>query len=152
MTFDHLPAPQREFIEKQAQGRIPLWVTLGLEVREAQPGRAWVAVPFNKHLVNANGVLHGGVVFAAGDAAVAVALLGLLETGTQIATLEMKINFLKPVDGVEIIAEACIIHKGGKTAVGDVTVRDGSGAVVAKALATYAVIKKGVTSRSDEPE
>ena len=142
MTLDTPPTPLQEFLQKQAQGRIPLWTTLGMEVREAQPGRAWVRVPFNTGLLNANGVLHGGVVFAAGDAAVAVALLGLVEAGTRVSTLEMKINFLKPVDGTEIIAEAAIIHKGGKTAVGDVTVRDGAGAIVAKALATYAISHK----------
>jgi acyl-CoA thioesterase len=77
-------------------------------------------------------VLHGGVVFTAGDAAVAVALLGLLGPGARIATLEMKINFLKPVESSEII----------KTAVGDVSVRDASGTTVAKALATYAIAIK----------
>jgi acyl-CoA thioesterase len=113
-----------------------------MEVQEARPGRAWVRVPFAARLLNANGVVHGGAVFAAADAAVAVALLGLLEAGARTATLEMKINFLKPVDGSDMVAEAAIVHKGAKTAVGDVTVRDGSGAVVAKALATYAIAKE----------
>lgn len=149
MTQDQPLTPLEEFLQKQTEGRIPFWVTLGMDVQDAQPGRARVRVPFSTGLLNANGVLHGGVVFAAGDAAVAVALLGLIEAGARIATLEMKINFLRPVDGTEIIAEASIIHKGGKTAVGDVTVRDGSGAVVAKALATYAIAQNSRGRKSE---
>jgi len=142
MKDDTVDTPLKEFLTKQAEGRIPFWVTLGMEIVEVRPGFARVRVPCGAHLLNANGVLHGGVVFTAGDAAVAVALLGLLDAGTRIATLEMKINFLKPVDRAEIIAEAAIVHRGGKTAVGDVTVRDVSGAIVAKALATYAIAKR----------
>jgi acyl-CoA thioesterase len=142
MTQDHPHSPLKEFLEKQLRGLIPFWVTLGMEVLEARPGQARVRVRFDARLVNANGVVHGGAVFAAADAAVAVALLGLLDAGMRTATLEMKINFLKPVDGADIIAEAAIIHKGGKTAVGEVTVRDGSGAIVAKALGTYAIAGK----------
>ena len=55
----------------------------------------------------------------------------------------MKINYLKPFDSGEIIAQAKIIHKGTQTAIGDVEVRDLSGNLVAKAISTYAIIKKG---------
>ena len=51
----------------------------------------------------------------------------------------MKINFIKPVQASEVIAEALILHRGGQTAVGDVTVSDGEGNLVAKALATFAI-------------
>jgi acyl-CoA thioesterase len=142
MQNDRAEPPLKEFLAKQAEGRIPFWVTLGMEITRAEPGYAKVRVPFGSHLLNANGVLHGGVVFTAGDAAVAVALLGLLEPGARIATLEMKINFLKPVESSEILAEAAIVHRGRKTAVGEVTVRDASGTIVAKALATYAISRK----------
>lgn len=142
MQADTADTPLKEFLTKQAEGRIPFWVTLGMEIIQAEPGVARVRVPFGPHLLNANGVLHGGVLFTAGDAALAVALLGLLEPGARIATLEMKINFLKPVASSEIIAEAAIVHRSRKTAVGEVTVRDGFGTIVAKALATYAIATK----------
>ena len=53
----------------------------------------------------------------------------------------MKINFIKPVQARDVIAEAHILHRGGHTAVGDVTVRDSAGNLVAKALATYSITK-----------
>ena len=54
----------------------------------------------------------------------------------------MKINYLKPLAGGDIIAEAKIVHRGTMTAIGDVEVRDGQGTLIAKGLATYAITKK----------
>jgi uncharacterized protein (TIGR00369 family) len=54
----------------------------------------------------------------------------------------MKINFLKPLKGGEIVAEAKIVHRGTMTAIGDVEVRDEDKNLVAKGLATYAIFQK----------
>ena len=50
----------------------------------------------------------------------------------------------KPFNGGEIFAEAKIIHKGSQTAIGDIDIRDSNGNLVAKAISTYAIIKKTV--------
>jgi len=135
------PAPLRKFLRKAAGGDIPFWSTIGMEVVESAVGMGRVRVRFDKGLLNSNGVMHGGVVFSAADAATAVALLSLMQAGERMATTEMKINFIKSVQACDIIAEACILHRGGHTAVGDVTVRDGAGNLVAKALATFAITR-----------
>jgi acyl-CoA thioesterase len=132
------PAPLKRFLRKTAGG-IPFWTTLGMEVVECAPGRGRVRVRFSRGLINSNGVVHGGVVCSAADAAMAVALLSLMKEGERMATTEMKINFIKPVQDCDVIAEAHILHRGGHTAVGEVTVRDSAGNLVAKALATYAI-------------
>ena len=66
-----------------------------------------------------------------------------------ISTLEMKINYLKPLAGGDIIAEAKIIHRGTMTAIGDVEVKDGKGNLIAKGLVTYAITKKNNISLQD---
>src|SRR5512137_1722106 len=134
-----LPAPLRKFLRKAAGGDIPFWSTIGMEVVESAPGMGRVRIRFSRGLINSNGVVHGGVLSSAADAATAVALLSLMEAGERMATTEMKINFIQPVQGCDVIAEAHILHRGGHTAVGDVTVRDSAGNLVAKALATYAI-------------
>jgi acyl-CoA thioesterase len=133
-------------MRKAAGGEIPIWSTMGMDVVDVRAGWAQVRVRFSRTLINSNGVVHGGVLFSAADAATAVALLGLLEDGDLIATTEMKINFIKAVDGRDVVAEAHILHRGKRTAVGDVTVRDSAGNLVAKALTTYAIAK------SDQPK
>ena len=85
--------------------------------------------------------MHGGAVFSAADVATAVALRSLLADGERTATIEFKINFIKPVTEFDIVAEALILHRGRHTAVGDVTVTDAAGNLVAKALTTYAITR-----------
>jgi len=130
-----------DFFAKETHSKIPFWVTIGMEVVDAKSGWARVRVRFSQRLINANGVLHGGVVFSAADAATAVALQSQLGDGERMATTEFKINFIKPVHALDIIAEALILHRGRHTAVGDVTVTDAAGNLVAKALTTYAITR-----------
>ena len=54
----------------------------------------------------------------------------------------MKISYIKPAKGGELIAEAKIIHKGNQTAVGEVEVRDKTQNLIAKGLATYAIFNE----------
>ena len=128
--------------------RNPFWALLGMELLEIKKGWAMVRLPIEDKLTNAIGLVHGGAIFSAADSAVGMALVGLADRDENISTLEMKINYMKPVNGSEIIAEAKIIHRGSQTAIGDVDVRDEEQNLVSKGLATYAIFKKGSTART----
>ena len=120
----------------------PFWSLLGMEIVGIKKGWAKIRLPFTKKLTNGIGVAHGGAIFSPADSAVGMALIGLTARDESISTLEMKINYLKPLSGGEIIAEAEMVHRGTMTAIGDVEVRDGDGNLIAKGLATYAIVKK----------
>ena len=128
--------------------RNPFWALLGMELLEIKKGWAMVRLPIEDKLTNAIGLVHGGAIFSAADSAVGMALVGMTDRDENISTLEMKINYMKPVNGSEIIAEAKIIHRGSQTAIGDVEVRDEEQNLVSKGLATYAIFKKGSTART----
>ena len=113
-----------------------------MELSEIKKGWAKIRLPFTKKLTNGIGVAHGGAIFSPADSAVGMALIGLVNKDENISTLEMKINYLKPLAEGEIIAEAKIVHRGTMTAIGDVEVKDGKGTLIAKGLATYAITKK----------
>jgi acyl-CoA thioesterase len=102
-----------------------------------------VRLPIEEKLTNAIGLVHGGAIFSSADSAVGMALAGMVKRNENISTLEMKINYIKPVKGGAIIAEAKIIHKGSQTAIGDVEVRDEKQNLISRGLATYAIVKKG---------
>ena len=125
--------------------RNPFWSLLGMELMEVKKGWAKVRLPFNDKLTNAVGLVHGGAIFSPADSAVGMALIGLIGRDENISTLEMKINYLRPVKESAIIAEAKIVHKGTQTAIGDVDVRDEHAALIAKGLATYMIMKKRQT-------
>lgn len=124
------------------KNRNPFWSLLGMELMEVKKGWARVRLPFDEKLNNAVGLVHGGAIFSPADSAVGMALVGLIDRDDNISTLEMKINYLKPVKGSAIIAEAKIVHKGTQTAIGDVDVRNEKGDLIAKGLATYAIFNK----------
>jgi acyl-CoA thioesterase len=120
----------------------PFWALLGMELLEIKKGRAIVRLPIEDKLTNAIGLVHGGAIFSAADSAVGMALVGLTSRDENISTLEMKINYLKPVKGREILAEAKILHRGRQTAVGDVEIRDEERNLISKGMGTYAIFKK----------
>jgi len=121
---------------------IPFWALLGMEVVDVKKGWGKVRLPFTKKLSQPDGYAHGGAIFSPADAAVAIALLGMIDRSETLLTVEMKINYLKSVKEGDIIAEAKVVHKGKRTALGDVEVRNSDGELVAKGLATYMIIQK----------
>jgi len=120
----------------------PFWSLIDMELVDVKKGWAKVKLPYDKKLNHAYGSAHGAAVFAPADSAVAMALQGLVEKDEVFTTVEMKINYIRPFSQGEITAKAEITHKGGNLAIGDVEVRDNQGRLVAKALATYMIMKR----------
>jgi acyl-CoA thioesterase len=140
--YEELPARFKEALLTKTKSNSPFWQLLDMDLMDVKKGYAKTKIPYSEKLFNANGVIHGGVIFSAADTAVGLALVGMVDRHDLLTTIEMKINYLKPFDGGEIFAEAKIIHKGSQTAIGDVDIRDSNGNLVAKAISTYAIIKK----------
>jgi uncharacterized protein (TIGR00369 family) len=117
--------------------RMPFWKLLGIEFVDVGRGWAKMRMPFSEKLTNSLGIAHGGGLFALADSAGSMALVGMVEKGEFVTTIEMKINYLKPLDKGEVVAEAVIIHCGKTTAFGEIDLKDGDGHLVAKGLATF---------------
>ena len=122
----------------------PYYRLLGMEVREIKEGESRIEMPFKQDLTHPYGIAHGGAIASLADSAVAMALIDLVHPKDRITTIEFKINFIAFVNKGKLEAHAKIIHKGSKTAVGDVEVVDEKGKLVAKLVATYSI------QRSDE--
>jgi acyl-CoA thioesterase len=138
--FEELAPRFKQALLTKAKANSPFWSLVDIDLVDVKKGWAKIKIAYSQKLANANGVAHGGVIFSAADTGVAIALVGLVDRHALITTIEMKINYFKPFDKGEIIAEATIIHKGTQTAVGEVEVRDSDGNLVAKAISTYAII------------
>jgi len=77
---------------------VPHARALGLTIQDAKRGESWLTVPYDKKLVgNAEtGVIHGGVITAMLDNACGVAVQLALPERMSIATLDLRIDYMKP--------------------------------------------------------
>jgi acyl-CoA thioesterase len=140
--FEELSPNFKKALLTKVKSNTPFWSLINMDVIDVKKGWARVKLPYDKKLDHAYGSAHGAAVFAPADSAVAMALQGMVEKDEIFTTVEMKINYVRPFSKGEITAEAVIIHKGGNLAIGDVEVRDSQGRLVAKALATYMIMKR----------
>lgn len=111
---------------------------LGMEVAKLGPGRASLTLDTRPRHSHAEGI-HGGVLAALADTALAMALLTRLSLHDAISTVEMKINYLSPHRRGRLRAEARVLRLGKRLAVGEVEIRNSSRELVAKSLLTYSI-------------
>src|SRR6267142_2869333 len=85
---------------------------LGFTLAALAPGRATIELPADERLANPMGTLHGGVLCDIADAAMGIAYASTLEEGESFTTLELKINFLRPVWKARLRAEGHLVKRG----------------------------------------
>src|ERR1700712_878906 len=89
----------------------------GFRVVSVTPGYAEVALPRRDDLVQFFGHFHGGVITALADQAAGIAVTSALPKGRIGVTVELRINFLDPADGSELVARAKTLKMSGSIGV-----------------------------------
>ncbi|HVB88297.1 MAG TPA: PaaI family thioesterase [Candidatus Dormibacteraeota bacterium] len=95
-----------------------------------------------KNLLNSAGVLHGGVSATLADAAVGVALHYLLGSHRPVTTIEMKINYFRPVSEGKIFARARMLRVGATVCVGRVDITNAQGRLIGAVMVTYMILPR----------
>ena len=100
----------------------------GLRVITVQPGYAELALARRDDLLQFFGHFHGGVITALADQAAGVAVTSSLPKGRIGVTVELKVNFLEPASGSELLARAKTLKMSGSIGVATVEIfsKDGS--------------------------
>jgi uncharacterized protein (TIGR00369 family) len=114
----------------------------GFRLASIERGTAVMTMQVRSRHKQVHGVVHGGILASLADTAGALAAYPLLPRRTRLATVEMKINYLEPVDRGTIVAEATLLRLGRTLAVVECEVQDADGALAAKALLTYAISRE----------
>jgi uncharacterized protein (TIGR00369 family) len=94
----------------------------GFRIVTVAPGRAEVALARREDLVQFFGHFHGGVITALADQAAGIAVTSGLPAGRIGVTVEIKVNFLEPADGSELVARARTLKMSGSIGVATVEV------------------------------
>jgi uncharacterized protein (TIGR00369 family) len=84
--------------------------TLGARISEAEPGRVVLELEAGPQHRHGGGVVQGGVITQIADAAMGMSLGTLQEDGVWNTTIELKINFLRPVISGRIRAVGRVIE------------------------------------------
>jgi len=115
-------------------------VLLGFDVESIHDGRAILRLDVKARHKQLHGVVHGGILTALADTAAAVAAYTVIPRGTEIATLELKINFLESVAGGRVLADAKVLRKGRNFIVTECDILNANSSLVAKALLTFSAV------------
>jgi uncharacterized protein (TIGR00369 family) len=124
----------RELIEDDLP-RPPIHHLTGLRLVEAEEGETAVELPCSEWLSTSAGTIQGGFTAMLAESAMTGAVFSTAPADTAVATLDFKVNYLRPVfpDGNEITARARILHRGRTLVVAAAELTNAEGKKVALA-------------------
>jgi len=121
--------------------KAPIAELIGWKMTAIAPGRATMELDVDERLANPMGTLHGGVLCDLSDAAMGIAYATELERGESFTTLELKINFMKPVWRGHLRAEGKVVKRGRTVGLVECDVIDEKGSLVARASSTCMTLR-----------
>jgi uncharacterized protein (TIGR00369 family) len=114
----------------------PIGRLLGFVLKAIEPGHATFEMEADERHHNPMGTLHGGIFCDLADAAMGYAYAATLGDGETFTTVELKINFFRPVRQARLTAEAGIVKSGSALGYVECDVKDDAGKLVARAAST----------------
>jgi uncharacterized protein (TIGR00369 family) len=119
---------------------VPIARTFGMTLSYTDEGNAVVDLPYNPDLDHGLGGIHGGVYATLLDTAGWFTAAAAHDEPCWMATAEMSIHFLAPVERTSLRAEGRLIKGGRRQDVAEMHLYDGSGRLVAHATGTFILL------------
>ena len=138
---DPAVAGESTLFRRMMQRRPPVGELIGFEVAEAGNGRTVIALQAGQQHLNPMGTLHGGILCDIADAAMGFAFASTLAPGESFTTVELKINFLRPVRQGQLRAEGRVVQRGRTIGYVECEVSDENGKLIAKSNSTCLVLR-----------
>ncbi len=114
---------------------------IGFTLAAVEPGRAVVEIEAGPRHANPMGTVHGGILCDIADAAMGMAYAAGLDEGETFTTLELKINFLKPVRAGKLTATGHVVKSGRTVGLVECDVTDDKERLVARATSTCMTLR-----------
>src|SRR5215468_3040333 len=125
-----------DFSERARVNDVPVARLIGFEAKEIASGRATVWLAAGPQHANPMGTLHGGILCDIADAAMGMAFASTLGPKESFTTVELKINFFRPVWQAQLTAEGVVVQRGRTVGFVECTVTDEENHLIAKASST----------------
>src|SRR5256885_216919 len=94
--------------------RQPIMKLIGARLSLVEPGIVEITLPYRADLLQQNSYLHAGIITTIADSACGYAAYTLMPAGSNVLSVEFKINLLRPAQGQTFVARAEVI-KAGRT-------------------------------------
>ncbi len=135
------PIDRIRMVQRGEAAPPPIARLIGFTLSEVEPGRAVVTFDADGRHANPMGTVHGGVLCDVADAAMGMAYAATLDAGETFPTLELKINFLKPVPAGPLVATGRLVKGGHTVGLGECDVVDDKERLVARASSTCMTLR-----------
>ena len=104
-----------DMLRKVQRGELPpppVATLIGFTIGSIEPGRVVMEMEAGPQHVEPLGTVHGGILCDLADAAMGMAYAASLDENETFTTLELKINFLKPVWSGRLTATGYVVKSG----------------------------------------
>jgi uncharacterized protein (TIGR00369 family) len=140
MSAQEIPL-QPDFRERAKANDVPVARLIGFEAKDVRDGRATVVLEAGPQHANPMGTLHGGILCDIADAAMGIAFASTLAPEESFTTVELKINFFRPVWQGRLTAVGTVVQRGRTVGYVECTITDEENRAVARAASTCMVLR-----------
>jgi uncharacterized protein (TIGR00369 family) len=136
------PRLNPEYVKAVSQlvNQSPYFLLLSMEVKDLQWGTSFLEIQLEEKHLQPFGNAHGGVMASVVDAATFWAVFPQVEKGKGLTTVEVKVNYLAPVQKGKLMAQGRSVKVGRTLALGEAQVTNSDGKLVAHGTATMMIL------------
>ncbi len=120
--------------------RSPFFSLLSMEIKDLDWGTCVLEVGLAEKHLQPFGYTHGGAIASVIDAAAFWAVFPRVKDGMGLTTVEMKVNYLAPVQKGKMVAKGRSIKIGKTLALGEAYVNSAEGSLLAHGTATMMIV------------
>lgn len=140
MSAQNIPV-ESDFRRRAKSNDVPVARLIGFEAKEIADGRATVTLATRPQHANPMGTLHGGILCDIADAAMGMAFASTLAPEESFTTVELKINFFRPIWEARLKAEGKVVRRGRNLGYVECEITDAQGQLIAKAASTCLALR-----------
>jgi len=120
--------------------RSPYFSLISMKIKNLEWGISVLVVELEEKHLQPFGYVHGGAIASAIDAATFWAVFPKVKDGMGLTTVEMKANFLAPVQKGRLVIKGRCLKIGKTLALGEAYVNNAEGSLIAHGTATMMIV------------
>ena len=125
---------------KEIVAKMPFNSLIGISLTRVHKDGVTIECKLKPEIMNGAGMLHGGVTATLADSAVGIPIMRHFNGERKITTVELKVNYFRPVISNKVIAQARLRRIGNHLCIGQVDIFDSERNLAGIAIVTYMLL------------